>query len=132
MQCKAALDEAGGDMDKALELLKQKGASIAAKKGDRALGAGTVAAYVHSTKEVAAVVVLMAETDFVSKNEEFVRLAYDLAMHAAATGPETVEAFLEEPFIKDATLSVKQLIDAAMQKFGERVEVAKVARFSSK
>lgn len=87
MQCKKALEEAGGDMEKALDILSRKSADIAKKKGDRTLGAGVVAAYVHSNKQVGAIVLLACETDFVSKNEEFTRLAYDIAMHAAATRP---------------------------------------------
>ena len=87
MQCKKALEEAGGDMEKARIILQKKGSEAAAKKSDRELGAGTVAAYVHNTGEVAALVQLSCETDFVSKNEEFVALARDVAMHVAALSP---------------------------------------------
>ncbi len=67
-------------------MLKKSG-RIAEKKQDRTLGAGTVAAYIHSTKEVGAMIVLSSETDFVSKHEDFIKLAYDIAMHVAATAP---------------------------------------------
>lgn len=87
MQCKSALEEAQGDFDKAVMILRKKGSASALKKADRELGAGTVAAYVHSNKEVGAMVTLLSETDFVSKNEEFGRLAYDIAMQVAATKP---------------------------------------------
>lgn len=87
MQCKKALEEAGGDMDKAKILLQKKGGEIAAKKSDRELGAGTIGSYVHSTGEVAALVHLSCETDFVSKNPDFVTLAKDIAMHVAAQNP---------------------------------------------
>ncbi len=87
MQCKKALEEAGGDMDKAKIILQKKGGEIALKKSDRELGAGAIGSYVHSTKEVAALVHLACETDFVSKNEEFVALARDIAMHVAAQSP---------------------------------------------
>lgn len=90
MQCKKALEEAGGDMEKALIILRKKGSEAAAKKGDRALGAGAVGAYVHNTHEVASLVVLACETDFVAKNEEFIALAKDLAMQVAATSPRYV------------------------------------------
>ncbi len=90
MQCKKALEEAGGDMEKALIILRKKGSEAAAKKGDRTLGAGAVGAYVHNTNEVAAMVVLSCETDFVSKNQEFVALARDLAMQVAATSPKYI------------------------------------------
>ena len=90
MQCKKALEEAGGDMEKALIILKKKRSEAAEKKSDRELGAGAVGAYVHNTKEVAALVLLSCETDFVSKNEEFVALANEIAMHVAAMNPKYI------------------------------------------
>jgi len=90
MQCKKALEEAEGDMDKAVIILKKKRSEAADKKSDRALGAGAVGSYVHNTNEVAAMVLLACETDFVSKNEEFVALAKDIAMHVAATDPKYI------------------------------------------
>jgi elongation factor Ts len=87
MQCKRALEEAGGDMDKAIIILKKKRSEAADKKSDRELGAGAVGVYLHNTNEVAALALLACETDFVSKNEEFVALAKDIAMHVAATNP---------------------------------------------
>ena len=90
MQCKTALTEAGGDMEKAVIILKKKRSEAADKKSDRELGAGAVGTYVHNTNEVAAMVLLSCETDFVSKNEEFIALAKDIAMHVAATDPKYV------------------------------------------
>jgi elongation factor Ts len=90
MQCKKALEEAGGDMEKALIILKKKRSEAADKKADRVLAAGTVGSYVHNTNEVAALVVLSCETDFVSKNEEFIALARDVAMHVAALNPKFI------------------------------------------
>lgn len=90
MQCKKALVEAEGDMDKAVIILKKKRSEAAEKKSDRELGAGAVGVYVHNTNEVAAMVLLASETDFVSKNEEFVALAKDIAMHVAATDPKYI------------------------------------------
>jgi elongation factor Ts len=87
MQCKKALEEAEGDMEKAVIILKRKRSEAADKKSDRELGAGAIGVYVHNTNEVAAVVLLACETDFVSKNEEFVQLAREIAMHVAATNP---------------------------------------------
>ena len=87
MQCKRALQEAEGDMEKAVIILKKKRSEAADKKSDRELGAASVGVYVHNTNEVAAMVLLACETDFVSKNEEFVALARDIAMHVAATNP---------------------------------------------
>lgn len=90
MQCKKALEEAGGDMEKALIILKKKRSEAADKKADRELGAGVIGVYVHNTNEVAAMVQLSCETDFVAKNEEFVALAKDVAMHVAAQNPKYV------------------------------------------
>lgn len=87
MQCKRALQEAEGDMEKAVIILKKKRSEAADKKSDRELGAASVGVYVHNTNEVAAMVLLACETDFVSKNEEFIALARDIAMHVAATNP---------------------------------------------
>lgn len=88
MQCKKALEEAGGDMEKAIIILQKKGAEIAAKRGDRELGASAMAAYIHSAGAVGVLVELGCETDFVSKNEDFKALAYDIAMHIAAQNPK--------------------------------------------
>jgi elongation factor Ts len=128
--CKQALDEAMGDHDKALAILASKGAAVAAKKSDRSLGAGAVSAYIHSTKNIGAMVELDSESDFVSKNEDFVTLAHDIAMHVSATNPETLEALLAEAFIKDPEKTIKQLIDSATQKFGERIELVRFTRFA--
>jgi elongation factor Ts len=87
MQCKKALEEAGGDMEKAVIILKKKRSEAADKKSDREIGAGAIGSYVHNTNEVATLVLLGCETDFVSKNGEFVALARDIAMHVAATNP---------------------------------------------
>lgn len=173
MQCKKALEEAQGDEEKALILLRKKGAEIAAKKGDREFGAGVVQAYIHSNKTIGAMVELVSETDFVANNAEFLALAYDIAMHVSATNPEFIrkdqisdeakakatEVFqsevegkpenlkaqilggkldayfkdrilLEQPFIKNPDVTIQQLIDNAIQKFGERIEVARFTRMN--
>lgn len=88
MQCKKALEEAGGDKQKALVLLKKKGAEVAAKKSDREFGAGVIGVYTHNTNTVAAMVYLACETDFVAKNEKFITLARDIAMHVTALNPQ--------------------------------------------
>jgi elongation factor Ts len=90
MQCKRALEEAGGDMEKAVIILKRKRSEAAEKKSDREIGAGAIGSYVHNTNEVAAMVLLGCETDFVAKNAEFVALARDIAMHVAATAPKYI------------------------------------------
>ncbi len=109
MQCKKALEEAGGDKEKALVILKKKGAEAAAKKGDRTLAAGVIQAYVHSTGMVGTMVELACETDFVAKNPEFKQLAYDIAMHIAASKPE----FLRREDITEADRKTAESVFAA-------------------
>jgi elongation factor Ts len=106
MQCKKALEEAEGDMDKAVIILKKKRSEAADKKSDRELGAGAVGVYVHNTNEVAATVLLACETDFVSKNEEFLALARDIAMHVAASDPKFIS---KDELPADATDKAKEV-----------------------
>ncbi len=112
MQCRKALEEAGGDMEKARIILARKGGEAAQKKSDRALGAGVVGSYVHSTHEVAALVHLACETDFVAKNAEFVELARTIAMQVAAQNPL---------FISRTEVSEGE-IEKAKQVFSEEVK----------
>jgi len=127
MQCKKALEEAGGDMDKALIILKKKRSEAADKKSDRELGAGTVGVYTHNTNEVAAMVLLACETDFVSKNEEFVVLAKEIAMQVAATNPKYVskDELSEEVLTKAKEVFAEEIKDkpAEMQ---EKIMAGKI------
>ena len=111
MQCKKALEEAEGDFEKARVILRKVSAQIAEKKADRELGAGAVQAYVHAGNSVAGVVVLSCETDFVAKNEEFVSLAKDIAMHVAAMAPQ----YITRDEVKDEDIA------AAKEVFKEEV-----------
>ena len=129
--CKQALEEAGGDLAKALEILRAKGDSVAGKKSDRTLGAGTVATYLHNGGQIGSMILLRSETDFVAKNSEFKALAEDLAMQVAATCPENVESFLAEPFIKNPDSTVADMVKAAVHKFGERIEVGQFVRIDA-
>lgn len=128
MQCRKALTEAGGDEAQALLLLKKRGAEAAAKKAGRTLGAGAVASYIHPGATVGALVLLSSETDFVARNPAFQALARDLAMHVAAMNPAK-EELLDQPFIKTPEQTIRQLIESAVQKFGERIEVSDFIRF---
>ena len=130
MECKKALEEAAGDIEKAKAILKERSLVAVAKKSDRELGAGTVASYIHTTGQVGALVLLSCETDFVSKNEEFSGLARDIAMHITAMRPSSKEELVAQPFIKDPSKTIADLISAATQKFGERTELGNFACFS--
>ena len=90
MDCKGALQEAGGDMDKAAEILRVKGQAQAAKRGERAASEGAVASYIHAGGKIGAMVEVNSETDFVSRNEQFQEFARDVALHIAAAAPSYV------------------------------------------
>lgn len=142
--CNKALLEVGGDMEKAIEFLKQRGAAIAEEKKDEAVTEGIVEAYVHHTKHIGALVELNCETDFVARTAEFKELAHDLAMQIAATAPQflsgderppEVEAdpqtacLLSQPFIKDPTKTVQEVIAETVAKVGENIKVRRFTRF---
>lgn len=172
MQCKKALEEAGGSMEKAMVILRKISSGMGAKKGDRTFKAGTIQAYIHANGTVGTMVELNCETDFVANNDEFKALARDIAMHVTATNPKFVrkeditdadrkvatEVFeaevkgkpeavrakilegklsayfaemvlLDQPFIKNPDITIQGLIDAAMQKFGEKTDVGRFTRF---
>ncbi len=173
MQCKKALEEGKGDMAKALVIIQKQSKAIAAKKGDRTLGAGSVEAYIHAGGAVGAMVLLGSETDFVSKHDDFKALTRDIAMHVAASNPQFLKiedvsdedkrvakevfaeevkdkpaamkekilegklqayfkdrALLEQSFIKNPELTIRDLIEQATQKFGEKIEIVKFTRFA--
>jgi elongation factor Ts len=88
MECRNALVEAKGDLEKAADFLRIRGKEKAAKKADRATAEGVVVSYIHSNKKIGVMIELLCETDFVAKNSEFQDLAYDLAMHIAASNPK--------------------------------------------
>jgi len=130
MQCKKALEEANGDMDKAIAILRKKSSEIAAKRVDKTFGAGIIQGYVHSTYKTAALVELVCETDFVSGNEEFKTLARDIAMHVTALNPIDNAVLMDQPFIKNPEVTIQALIQDAIQKFGEKIAVARFTRFA--
>jgi elongation factor Ts len=130
MQCQKALEEAEGDKSKAIALLQAKGAEIARKKGDRNLGSGIVDSYIHSGGTVGVMLELLCETDFVAKNPEFKAVAHDISMHIAAMNPKDTPELLEQPFIKEPSQKIGDLISNTVQKFGERTEVGRFVRFS--
>ena len=129
-KCKEALTEAGGDMGKARELLREISAKAAAKKADRELGAGVVTSYIHGNNNIGVLVKLACETDYVAKNDDFMTLANDIAMHVAAMATESIETLIEEPFIKNPEVTIGKMIEEAVLKIGERIEVAEFVRFA--
>jgi elongation factor Ts len=90
MDCKRALEEAGGDFDKAVEILRVKGAAKSAKRGERGAGEGVVESYLHATGKIGVLVEVNCETDFVARTDDFRDFAREVALHIAAAGPEWV------------------------------------------
>ncbi|MEK7179681.1 MAG: elongation factor Ts [Patescibacteria group bacterium] len=131
MQCKGALEEAGGDLTKAEVILKKHSSASARKKASRTLKAGAIGSYTHDGN-IGAMALLSCETDFVAKNPEFGALARELAMHIAAMDPKNTEELLEQPFIKDSGKMVRNLLEEATQKFGEHLEITQFVRLSSR
>lgn len=175
MQCRKALEEAAGDMEKAQMILRKISKAQADKKSDREFGAFCSAAYIHQGGKVGAMVQLACETDFVAQNPEFAALAQDIAVHIAGMGPlyvresniseeekakhmsffreeaektgksgEMLEKIVEgkyneyikglvllgQPFLKDPSKTIQDMLNEAIQKFGENTSVTRMARFS--
>ena len=174
MDVKRALEDAGWDEEKAVQLLRERGAMKAAKKADREAREGIIGHYIHHNQRVGVLVELNCETDFVARNELFQNLAKDLAMHIAMMNPRYVSAeeipaeelekerqiyiqaalnegkpqqiaekiaegrlkkyleevvLLEQPFVKDDKVKVKELIQQAIAKIGENIVVRRFCRF---
>ena len=145
MDCKRALQETEGNMDEAQQYLINKGISSAAKKASRVTNEGLIEAYIHSGGRIGALVELNCETDFVARTDDFKTLAHDVAMQVAAMGPVYIDVddvpeeetgdpqglcLLQQPFIKDPAISIKDLVQQAIGKLGENVKIGKFTRFS--
>lgn len=128
-QIKKALDEAGGDVARAVEVLRAHGVAVAAKKSSREVKEGVVDAYIHATKKLGVIIEVLCETDFVARNAEFQKLAHELAMQVAAAKPGTVDNLLSQPFIKDQDMTVKELINQYVAKLGENIQVGRFEIF---
>jgi elongation factor Ts len=129
MECKKALEEAGGDFEKALEILASRGAAVAEKKSSRATSAGLIEAYVHGNGTKGALVELLCETDFVARSAEFKTLAHDLAMQAVVSRPSNVEAFTASPFLKDESRTVREEIERVIGVLGENIRLGRFSVF---
>lgn len=142
--CNKALLEVDGDIEKAIEFLKQRGVAIAEEKKDATVTEGVIEAYIHHTKRIGALVELNCETDFVARTAEFKELAHDLAMQIAATSPQFLTSeeippeaeidpqaacLLSQPFIKEPTKTVQEVIAETIAKVGENIKVRRFARF---
>lgn len=174
LEAKKALEATGGDFDKAVDLLREKGAARAAKRAERAASEGIIELYAHPGNRVGVMLELNCETDFVGRNEEFRNLAHDLALHIAAMGPRYLtreevpqaeldreldvlraqakaegkpdnivekivqgrlakfyEEFclLEQPFVKDDSVKISDMITDVIRKTGENIIIRRFARY---
>ena len=174
IDCKAALQEAKGDVDAAIEYLRRKGLAAAAKKAGRIATDGLVASYIHAGGKMGVLVEINCETDFVAKTEDFQTFVKNIAMHIAATNPQYIRreeipaevlegektiyrsqaldsgkpekvldkivqgklerffsevCLLEQTYVKDPDLTVKELLDAIIAKIGENINIRRFARF---
>ena len=131
MDCKKVLTETDGDMEKAIELLRERGIAKAAKKSDRVAAEGLVTAYVSEDGKVGAVAEVNAETDFVAKNDEFRTFANDIAKQVAVKNPKDVEELLAQPFINDETKTVSEVLTNKIATIGENMSIRRFERFES-
>lgn len=127
-ECKKALEEAGGDIEKAKEILKKLGRDFARKRIGRETREGIIDTYIHSGKKIGVMIELLCESDFVARSEDFQRLAHELCLQIAAILPEETP-LLEQLWIKDQTETVKDLIDGYITKFGENITVKRFTRY---
>ena len=128
MDCKKAIDDAGGDVDKAVSIINERGLAKAVKKADRATGAGLLESYIHNTR-VGVLLDLRCETDFVVRSEPFRELEKNLVMQIDAMNPDTVEKLLAQPYVRDEKITVEQLVKGVISKVGENVQVGKFCRY---
>jgi elongation factor Ts len=129
MECRRALEETLGDIDKAEEVLRKQGLEIAEKKKERELKSGLLECYSHAGGKVVSVVELLSETDFVARNEEFKAVAHELAMQVAAMNPKDAEELLVQPYIRDPKKTVGDLVNELVGKIRENIQVGRIARF---
>ena len=127
--CKKALEETNNNMEKAKKKLNEWGAKKAADKADRETHQGALFSYVHHNKKVASLLEMLAETDFVSGNDEFRKLGAELAMQIASVPAKTVEEFLKQEYIREPGKTINDLIKEAVLKFGENIKISSFERW---
>jgi len=143
LDCKKALVDSNGDVTGAIEALRQKGLAMADKRAERAVGEGVVLSYIHHNQRVGALVELNCETDFVARTEDFSNLAHDIAIQIVGASPLYVSeqdrpedcelplvesCLLAQPFIKDPSKTVSDLITEAIARTGENIRVGRFSR----
>jgi elongation factor Ts len=127
MDCHRALTEAKGDFDKAAAFIREKGLVKVEKRAGRETGAGLVESYVHNER-IGVLLNVRAETDFVVRSDPFRALAHELAMQVAAAAPASVEALLKQPYIKDESRTVQDIVNDVIAKVGENITIKEFYR----
>ena len=131
MDCKKALVESDGDMEKAIEWLREKGLSQAAKKASRIAAEGVVAQYISEDGTVGVIVEVNCETDFVAKTDNFVNFCNNMAKHIAKANPADVDTLLTQAFVDDASKTVSDLVSEATVAIGEKISIRRFARYET-
>ena len=130
MDCKKALVEAAGDMDKAVEWLREKGLAAAAKKAGRIAAEGVVASYITENANVGVIVEVNCETDFVAKTDNFINFSKNVAKHIAMANPADVDALMAQKFVDDETKTITDLVSDATVSIGEKISIRRFARYA--
>lgn len=125
-----ALQNSGGKIEDALDLLKKRGIAVAAKKSGRETGEGLIFSYIHSNGKIGVLLKLLCETDFVARNEQFNKLGHELTMHIAAMNPEDTKELLSQPYVRDQDTIVDDLVKSYIAKLGENIRVGEFCRFN--
>ena len=131
MDCKKALVESDGDMDKAIEWLREKGLSQAAKKASRIAAEGVVAQYMNDNGSVGVVVEVNCETDFVARTDNFLSFCNNVAKHIALANPTDVDALLTQKFVDDESKTISDLVSEATVAIGEKISIRRFARYET-
>ncbi|HIR77784.1 MAG TPA: elongation factor Ts [Candidatus Egerieenecus merdigallinarum] len=131
MDCKKALVESDGDMEKAIEWLREKGLSQAAKKASRIAAEGVVAQYISEDGTVGVIVEVNCETDFVAKTDNFVNFCNNVAKHIAKANPADVDTLLTQAFVDDASKTMSDLVSEATVAIGEKISIRRFARYET-
>jgi elongation factor Ts len=129
IECQKALKEAGGDIEKAKEILKKWGKDFAQTRADRVAQQGIIDAYIHAAGRVGVMIELRCETDFVAESTDFRNLSHEICLQIAAISPDEGPV-LEQPWIKDPSKTLKDLIDAVIAKLGENIVLEKYIRYA--
>jgi len=127
MDCRKALLEADGDVDRAVAIIGERGLAKVEKRAGRETGAGLAYSYIHGGR-IGVLLEIRAETDFVVRSEPFQKLTHDIAMHIAASAPANVDELLAQPFVKDESKTVKDVIGGVIAQVGENIIVKQFYR----